>query len=80
MNELSEGVRIMAAVTKLHGDKRVVGVNGVKSMTIRMQAGEGGMVPWLQIRSEKGTDIFLNCAALEGVRLAPKEGETKKED
>ncbi len=80
MNELSEGVRAISAITKLHGEKRYVGMNGVKSMTIRMQAGEGGMVPWLQVCYEKGTDIFLNCSALEGVRLAPKEGKPKKED
>ena len=46
---------------------------GITSMVVSMQAGQGGMVPWIRVESTKGLEALINCANLEGVKLTPRK-------
>lgn len=72
MNELSEGVRI-DRLKLASGHEYVVGEENIKAITVCMQAGQGGMVPWVQVESNDGIEGLMNCAHIEGVTLAKKD-------
>lgn len=73
MNELTEGAKVVACWTGGNDPKKWV-ADDHETMVIVMQPGQGGMVPWIKVVGAGNKRVALiNCASLEGVRLAPKE-------
>ncbi len=75
MNELSEGVRLQMIKLAVSQYKYAVGEGNVQALTVRMQAGQGGMVPWVKVDSKDGLEALVNCAHLEGMTFTKKETE-----
>lgn len=73
MNELSEGAKVDVAWTCDDKNVWTAGKMGITSMVVSMQAGQGGMVPWIRVESTKGLEALINCANLEGVKLTPRK-------
>lgn len=67
MNELREGVELRRIVFPSN-ITITAWEDTVDSLIIRMQPGQGGMVPWVEITfANKKNNSLVNCAFLEGL-------------
>lgn len=77
MNDMTEGAKVLCAWTGGANSKKWV-ADDHSSMVISMQDFGGGknMLPWIKVtgEGEHPKIVLINCVALEGVTLAPKEG------
>lgn len=47
-----------------------VGVMGIKSITVKTQPGQMGLVPWAEVTTGEGEPILVNLSLIQSVKIA----------